>query len=282
MMRARWLWLLLLGTSGCVNGGDDCTVGETRCNDGNPARCDQDCSDFGCSNRWVSDEWCTASQTCIAPTGMQPVCAESSPQDPLCAASVSATYCSANELVLCDHGYRAISRTCGGSYSGNVYPPLPGGSASTACVDPGDGNATCIPPAAKLDPRCDGVNGRTCVGSTLVECVDHYAVFTTTCASCTTQTGCHGYLGDGCTADGDCAAGLVCHDTESDNGQTTCTLPCTVGSAGEPDAGAPQPGAPNAQCYAAFNPDRTPISAYSETYPSGQLSCIAGYCKWAP
>jgi len=292
MMRAQWLGLLLLGTSNCLGGVDECERGATRCNVGNPETCEEDCSDVGCHNKWQVGDVCTATQSCIAPSETQPLCAESPSKDALCAGSEKATYCSGQRLVQCEHGYRAITRPCGSIDDfGNAL--LPGGSASTVCVDPGDGTATCIPEAAKVDSPCDGATGPRCAGTTLVECVEQYAVFKTACATCTVQTTpacdtcppnprgvCRGYLGDGCAADADCAAGLLCHD--NGNGQRACSLACSVEAAGDPDAGVAPAGTPNAQCYAAFNSDETPISSYSEVSPVGRLSCIAGYCKWAP
>lgn len=160
------------------------------------------------------------------------------------------------------------------------------------CIDPSDGTATCVPKAATVDPLCDGVTGPRCEGTTLVECIDHYAVFKTACASCAVQTtqtcatcpstsrgSCHGYLGDSCAVDEECALGLRCHD--EGNGRRACSLACTVGSAGTSDVDI-APAGENAQCFAAFDPDGSPVSAYSEVNPVGHLSCIAGYCKWAP
>ena len=291
MMRIQWLGLLLLGTSGCLGGVDECDRGATRCNAGNPETCEEDCSDLGCHDKWEIHTFCTSTQTCIAPSDTPPLCAESPTKDALCASSENATYCSGGQLAQCQHGYRAITRACG-SVDDFGYAELPGGSASTVCVDPGDGTATCIPEAARVDSLCDGVTGPRCAGTTLVECVDQHAVFKTACASCAVQTTpacdtctptargvCRGYLGDGCALDEDCAAGLVCHD--DGNGQRACSLTCTVETVSAPDAGTTPVGA-NAQCYAAFNPDGSPISAYSEVSPAGHLSCIAGYCKWAP
>ncbi|MEO8920705.1 MAG: hypothetical protein ABI488_25040 [Polyangiaceae bacterium] len=283
---------MLLGTSGCFGGVDECDRGATRCNAGNPETCEEDCSDFGCHNKWQVGDFCTAAQSCIAPNDTAPMCAESPSKDPLCAGAEKATYCSGQQLVQCQHGYRAITRACG-SVDDFGYEQLPGGSASTMCVDPGDGNATCIPEAAKVDSLCDGITGPRCDGTTLVECVDQHAVFKTACASCTTQTTpacdtcppttrglCRGYLGDSCALDEDCAPGLLCHDNGI--GLRACSLACSVEAASAPDAGVAPAGASNAQCYAAFNADETPISSYSEVKPAGRLSCIAGYCKWAP
>jgi hypothetical protein len=177
---------------------------------------------------------------------------------------------------------------------GSVYqrgePDPPGGRGATVCADPGDGTATCVPEAAKVDSLCDGVQGPLCAGTTLVECSSQYAVFKTACASCSVETAptcdncsptphgvCHGYLGDSCAADSDCAAGLVCHNDTS--GQRTCSLPCAVEASS--DSNAAPSGATSAQCYAAFNSDSTAISGYSEVNPVGRLSCIAGYCEWA-
>ena len=294
MIRAQWFGLLLLGSSGCLGGVDECDRGTTRCNAGNPETCEEDCSDLGCHDKWQVSDLCAATQSCIAPTDTQPLCAESPTKDGLCAGLENATYCSGQQLVQCQHGYRAITRACG-SVDDFGYAELPGGSASTACVDPGDGTATCIPEAAKADSQCDGVTGPRCAGTTLVECVDQYAVFKTACASCAVQTAaacdtcpptarglCRGYLGDGCVADEDCAVGLVCRDNGDGDGRRACSLPCTVDAASDRDAGTAPAGAPNTQCYGAFDPDGSPISAYSEVSPAGRLSCIAGYCKWAP
>ena len=291
-MRAQWLGLLLLGASGCFAGVDECDRGVTRCNAGNPETCENDCSDFGCHNKWRSSDWCAATQSCIAPGDTPPLCAESPDKDARCAGSEHGTYCRGQQLVQCQHGYRAVARACG-SVDRFGYAQLPGGSASTVCVDPGDGTATCIPEAAKVDPLCDGVQGPRCAGTTLVECIDQYAVFKTACASCTTQTTlacdtcplrtlglCRGYLGDSCSGDEDCAEGLLCQS--AGHGQRACSSACSVEATGAPSAGVAPAGVPNAQCYAVFNADETPISAYSEVSPDGRLSCIAGYCKWAP
>jgi len=286
-MRAQWLGLLLFLTSGCLGGADECDRGATRCNGGNAETCAEDCSDLGCHDQWQVSDVCTGAQSCIAPSDTQPFCAESLGKDALCAGSGNGTYCNAEQLVQCHDGYRASTRACG-SVDDFGYAQLPGGSASTVCVDPGDGTATCIPVGAKVDSLCDGVKGPRCAGTTLVECVDQYAVSKTSCGSCSTQTSqacdtcppttrgeCRGYLGDRCAVDEDCASGLSCHGDGS--GQRTCSLPCSVEA-----ESAPASGGPNAQCEAAFDPEGLPISAYSEVNPGERLSCIAGYCKWAP
>ena len=291
MTRIHWLALLLLGANGCLGGVDECDRGAARCNAGNPETCEEDCSDFGCHNRWQIQTFCTAAQSCIAPSDTSPLCAESPAKDLQCADLESATYCKGDELVQCEHGYRATTRPCG-SVDEFSSTSLPGGSASTMCIDPGDGTATCIPQGASVDPQCDGITGPRCAGTTLVECVDHYAVFKTACASCAVQTtqacascppttrgSCHGYLGDDCAVGEDCASGLLCHD--EGNGRKVCSLACTVETPNASDAGRAPLGA-NAECYAAFDPDGTSVSAYSELSPAGHLSCIAGYCKWAP
>jgi hypothetical protein len=293
MTRAHWLALLLFATSGCLGGVDECDRGATRCNAGNPETCENDCSDFGCHDKWQIGTSCSAAQSCIVPSDTAPLCAESPSKDPRCVGAENATYCAGNDLVQCQHGYRVITRACG-SVDDFRNADLPGGSASTRCVDPGDGTATCIPEAAKIDALCDGVTGPLCEGTALVECVDQHAVFKTVCASCVVDSApactscppnprgvCRGYLGDGCAADADCAVGLVCHD-DNGNAQRTCSLPCTVETTADTAAGTSQAGTPNPQCYSAFNPDVSPISAYSEVAPAGRLSCIAGYCKWAP
>ena len=290
-MRSQWLALVLVALNGCFGGVDECDRGATRCNAGNPESCQEDCSDFGCHDVWQIQSFCSAAQSCLAPSDTPPLCAESATKDPRCADLEAATYCSGDQLVQCQSGYRAITRPCG-SVDDFGNPELAGGPTSTTCIDLGDGNATCIPKAAKIDPLCDGVTGPVCEGTALVECVDHYAVFKTECASCTIQTtqacatcsssprgSCRGYLGDSCTIDDECAQGLLCHD--DGNGRHECSLACTVGSTDTSGAGA-APAGENAQCYAAFDPDGTPVSMYSELVPGGRATCIAGYCKWAP
>src|SRR4051812_10189937 len=103
VVRVHWLGLLLLGTSGCLGGVDECDRGATRCNVGNPETCEEDCSDVGCHNKWQVGNVCTATQSCIAPSDTQPLCAESPSKDALCASSEKATYCSGQRLVQCEH-----------------------------------------------------------------------------------------------------------------------------------------------------------------------------------
>jgi len=289
-MKAQWLGLLLLGTSGCLGGGDECDRGATRCNAGNPESCEEYCSDLGCHDKWAVRTFCTAAQTCVSPGDTEPLCVESSTKDPRCADTEDATYCSGDRLVQCQHGYRALTRACGADQAGGAQ--LPGGPAATACIDLGSSAATCIPATATVAPLCAGASGPHCDQTTLVECIGGYAVSETACASCNVQTApvcstctptargtCHGYLGDGCALDEDCAAGMVCHD--SGNGQRLCSLPCTIEGATSADVASLPANARSAQCYAAFAPAGLPTSTYSEVIPSGVLSCIAGFCKWA-
>ena len=155
MMRAHGFGLLLLvllvllGTSGCFGGLDECDIGATSCSNGIPAVCYQDCSDLSCTNKWQLGASCGATQTCIAPSDAPPMCVESPSKDPLCAGAASATYCLNQQLALCDHGYRSITRACGSGGISRALRTCRGGARSPCASI----RATALPPASPKRQR---------------------------------------------------------------------------------------------------------------------------------
>jgi hypothetical protein len=246
---------------------DECSPSQWRClGDGANAQvqqCQQN-DDFG-GYHWFPADSCTGGRSCLVvpdTRGVGALCVLSTTPDPRCGHGWL-DYCDGDTHVSCMAGY-AVARAACGSYG------LPGGAAATHCVSGGTG-ASCVPPTATADVRCTG--DRYCDGNTLVECVQGYAVFRSSCRACQVEsdaTGtrgvCDGALGAACSADADCASGLICRPVGGE--AATCTAACTVSETGD-------------SCLDALGTGGLPVTAYMELQPAGrQLACIAGYCGW--
>lgn len=276
------LWAALSSAIGCSP--QECSEGETRCASSKYAEvCSAHWSEISSSNSY---EWgwraeCSEGTACVMVDGSGATCVGGGEKDPSCAQT--AHYCDGDALVSCAQGYSVNRAACGSAV---------GSFNSTHCIPSASAGATCIPPSSQVDPICGGTSDPHCDGSTLVDCVEGYAVFRANCRACTvvpqvaacsgcapTHGQCSGYLGDSCQADSDCAAGLLCHLEAG--GLHHCSAPCTVSA----DAQA------GGECPQKLGSGDLPLSSYAEIqlgkaagegYAYPPFSCIAGFCAWNP
>jgi hypothetical protein len=250
----------------------ECLEGQSRC--GSPQQTETCVSHWPDGQSEPSLEWraatvCDAERTCVMIEPMTAKCVQGGQQDPACAQA--ARHCDGDTVVTCAAGYGVDPKACGTTDTFGASS-LNGGVNATRCIPSASLGATCIPRAATLDATCAGSSGPHCDGTTLVECVEEYAVFRANCQSCTIVPSpascsgcapalgqCLGYLGDACRGDSYCAASLVCH--VEPGGARHCSTPCTV--IADANASAPDP------CSVALGAGVLPLSSYAEIAPTG-------------
>ena len=269
--------------TGCLGPADECTEGESRCVQTDVEFCIHECSDLYCWSHWQGVDSCVNDgTTCFVPPGVYAMCVGSTDPDPTCGTGATSSYCAADSVASCTAGYRNRTIACGATDPAHE-PLLPGGIGATHCIDAQPGTATCVPSDAAVDPMCGDGSSPHCDADVLVECAAGLAVSRTACASCAIEDVtpsysvgvCHGYLGDGCHDDGDCATGLSCLSDSS------MLLRCTVACGGvmsTPDQTFPTP---SDSCLEVFRDGGPPPSgAVAMFVPGNVLACVAGECEW--
>jgi len=280
-LAALLAWGVALGASaGCLD-DSECVPGASRCEGDHAMSCIHECSDIVCRDYWAVDV-CQADRVCVIPDGQRAMCLDSAEPDPACGTEAAASYCNGDSVVSCVAGYRTKRTACGATDEFH-QSLLPGGPAATHCMEANPGAATCVPPESAVDPLCGGATGPQCSGALLVQCVAGLAVAKTECASCTIDGSdplgpiaqCHGFLGDGCARDADCASGLSC--LADHRGLLLCTVSCDgVMSAPEENIPPPNPG-----CLDTFRAGGPAPSGYVRVPVAGNvLACVAARCEW--
>ena len=225
-----------------------------------PSNCSRD-GDLKCENGKLS----TCIENHLGPTRWfeSGTCVD----NPLCASMSTSSHCEGDDIISCAGSWSTGSSQCG--------VETPEGPANTHCVQAGAG-AVCVPPEAMPDPACG--SGEVCSGgATLIFCVGGLAVSRTACLTCADQSPCHGFIGDACTGNGDCASGLACRPDSK--AVARCTAACDP-------AGPPPPGGPataSQSCLDLFSDGGPPpTGANLRVSPPGTvLGCVAGYCEWS-
>jgi hypothetical protein len=268
--------------TGCLGPADECKEGESRCDGNDVLFCVHECSDLSCWSHWQGVDVCGHDgTTCVAPPGLHAMCVESTAPDPACGTAATSSYCAGDGVASCTGGYRNRTIACGATDEAHE-PLLSGGVGATHCIEPQSGATTCVPPGAAADPLCGGGAAPRCDGNVLVECTAGLAVSRTACASCAIndQTGdpfgvCHGFLGDGCQGDGDCATGLSC--LPDSRRLLHCTVACDAAMSAF-DQAIP---APSPSCLDVFRDGGpAPSGAVAGFVPGNVLACVAGACEW--
>jgi hypothetical protein len=255
---------LIAAAAGC---GDECSEGEVRCMDNTV----QSCSGVETENGWDSTlRWRVVqtclNSTCFAPPGRQPMCVLSTDPDPLCAGAQS--HCSGDDIVTCAGGYAGVTSTCAASA---------GDPAFSRCVAADPSHAGCVPRDALPSDACaaaamDASLGATvCADDVIISCFAGLATVTVACRSCDLgqYPACSGFIGDGCNADGQCAAGFTCH------ADSTGTLRCAAAC----DAASPNAAQACLDLFLAGGP-RSRAGQWLVPLPAGQMTCTAGFCEW--
>jgi hypothetical protein len=176
---AAMMFALVAMLAACSSStSDSCTDedarGGARCQDSTSTKFCREDSEFHLS--WLVESCPTANPSCATTSDGTGVCAKSVNRAPECVGRPDGTRCTtSSDAHRCQDGF-LVDESCD-------QP----GSQAKFCISPSPEKLFCAL-ASTRDPRCGSTDGSVCDGTTIVDCLDGYAVRTHACATCTFST----------------------------------------------------------------------------------------------